>query len=187
MLSFVVQNFYFNTPLWIKNTRYNNFTYNFLTPLISNFLFFYSFTKNSLSLFNLNIFYFHWYSQLFILNLWKFFKKILNLNFSLFTNNISKSVVHINLVNYLEFFNSNNFLFLEKYKNLFYFKPFKILHFCSLKSFFKKIIFFFYYILVFNYISTQADFNTYYNFLLISNLLYLYPLYNSFYFRIYHY
>lgn len=194
MLSFVVQNFFSNTPIFFKTKKYNFLLILLKIPYLSKLVIYHLLYANSFQ-------YLYIYSNKnFFKNLisskkiFDIFLQCLSLDFGLYTNLFSKSLILHNINKLVFFLDNKIYIFKNLYKisynvytKLNYIKPYSFLHFSVTKKTFKTIIMFLFYLFTINYISKQNNFYFYYNFILVPCNWYLYPLYNTFYFKIYHY
>ena len=188
MLSFVVQNFRFVSPLNHRTRRLLLQNFILKSPIILNFFNFMVGTTqaNYYQPTPLNLL------QTFFTGIWQAPLKIFTRQVGLYTNNFSHSLAYANLI-YLTrtkactLYTYQNSYYCRKPLTLIYREPRIILQFALIKASLKLISFFFLQSLFYCYMSSNLEFKTYSNYILLSYWAYFYPSCNSFYFRIYHY
>ena len=187
LLSFVVHNFFFLTPILPRTRKAIALNLALQAPLVNNLLhFILTLPARRVSLLlkhNLNYSSYIYLSS-FLNGIWGLPTKSFFKDAGLYTNNLTKSFTYWGLRSYTAPTppNYTNFLFKAGY-----YKPRIALHFALLKSSLKTVILFFLQYLLYSYPNSQSELNLHTNYVILSRWAYLYPPLNSFYFRTYNY
>ena len=192
MLSFVVQNYYSNTPVLIRTRRYQSLV-KYSMCLISipyiNFM-----LELSKSL-RINILkpsaYLVYFNKNFLKTFWKYFKFFVIRDVGLYTNNFHKSLVFCTIQSLNEKLWFKNYdLPLAKYSfvsDRYYVKPVSVFHFSFNLKVYNTLIFFIFHFITNYYFSSKNDFKLYYNFILFQDNFKFFFFCNIPYFKVFNY
>jgi len=187
MLSFVVHNFSFLTPILPRTRKAIALNLALQAPLVNNLLrFMLTLPTRRMRLllkYGFNYSSYVYFSS-FLNGIWVLPTKSLFKDMGLYTNNLTKSFIYWSLKSYTTStpLNYTNFLFKASY-----YKPRVALHFALLKSSLKTVTLFFLQYLLYSYPNSQGELSLYSNYIILARWAYLYPPLNSFYFRTYNY